>query len=536
MKDPKFNQKEKTIETIVAEEVSIEKINPDLSFRKYSEEEKLIVIQSSGNELLLKEEIEEKKNILKKTSIKENKEKDQFSIEMTVLFILFFLNYISLKEISKKTSFKRNQERVLKKVITSDGKINQESLIIKAIYEYNNEKKAPLEILIPNPEEYLPLGYDEKHCRLTDSTKKHYRFYLDKELEKSPFLKETPFDEFPIMRGQRLNKNTLLKSQNQDNGLKEIGKFKSWINIESETEKAFRNSNKIIKKESSLFKEFIEKSMCYVRVYVLSAYSLAQLDSDSLSDPYLRLVLGDQVQDNEDQYQTDKTDCDFFSFFQFKATFPGSTTLTVQVWDKDPFTSNELIGETSIDLENRYFSKRWRKLKHIPIETRSLYHPLSTIQKGRIRLFVEILPFLKNRAEVLKEPWNIKPRPPSPFEIRVIIWEVDDIPNNDVEGVSDLYVTAEFRGEKQKTDVHFRAQNGKGTFNWRMLWDTIFERDDEDYTLKFHVWDKDYFSPDDFIGEYRLDFTEFAKEALETQNEMKFMEKKEVKFQVFRYF
>lgn len=90
MKDPKFNQKEKTIETIVAEEVSIEKINPDLSFRKYSEEEKLIVIQSSGNELLLKQEIEEKKNILKKTSIKENKEKDQFSIEMTVLFILFF--------------------------------------------------------------------------------------------------------------------------------------------------------------------------------------------------------------------------------------------------------------------------------------------------------------------------------------------------------------------------------------------------------------------------------------------------------------
>ena len=43
--------------------------------------------------------------------------------------------------------------------------------------------------------------------------------------------------------------------------------------------------------------------------------------------------------------------------FEFEATFPVDSYLRVQVYDYDIITSNELIGETVIDLENRLFSR-----------------------------------------------------------------------------------------------------------------------------------------------------------------------------------
>jgi hypothetical protein len=52
---------------------------------------------------------------------------------------------------------------------------------------------------------------------------------------------------------------------------------------------------------------------------------------------------------------------------------PGVSQLHVQVWDKDLLIQDDLIGETIIDLENRFFSKRWRNLPHKPIETRELF-------------------------------------------------------------------------------------------------------------------------------------------------------------------
>lgn len=199
-----------------------------------------------------------------------------------------------------------------------------------------------MEINIPNSSEYLPLGYDSKTARFTSNTKKHYRYYVDKELEKTPFLPETPFDEFIITRGKRINKTTLLSNNNMDLGIKEVGKFKGWIDVESEAERAYKKNHELDTKK--LDKQFMEKTHCFVRVYVLSAISLTQMDTDSLSDPYLKLSLGDIVLNNEKEYQTDKTDCDFYKFFEFKTIFPGACVLKVQVWDRDPLTADDLIG------------------------------------------------------------------------------------------------------------------------------------------------------------------------------------------------
>lgn len=272
--------------------------------------------------------------------------------------------------------------------------------------------------------------------------------------------------------------------------------------------------------------EFMEKNPCIIRVYIISGMGLAQLDEDSLSDPYLVVNLGSQSQNNQKDYQTDKTDCDFNCMFEFKSTLPGASQLKIQVWDKDFLVKDDLIGETSIDLENRFFSKRWRKLSYIPIETRTIYHPLSKLPKGQLRLWVEIIPI--TYIEEIKNIWNIVPRPPCPYELRVVVWDIEDVPSQDIEDCSDLYVTGMVGEKQQKTDVHYRAQKCVGSFNWRMVWDDI-ELPLKDPSITFQIWDKDFLSPNDFIAEATISFKKEAELAYINENSVKIYGKSEVK-------
>lgn len=42
--------------------------------------------------------------------------------------------------------------------------------------------------------------------------------------------------------------------------------------------------------------------------------------------------------------------------FEFEVEFPMDTWLDVEVWDYDSLSADDIIGATSIDLENRFFS------------------------------------------------------------------------------------------------------------------------------------------------------------------------------------
>ena len=46
-----------------------------------------------------------------------------------------------------------------------------------------------------------------------------------------------------------------------------------------------------------------------------------------------------------------------FRTFEFEALIPMDSILTVGVYDWDLVGSDDLIGETKIDLENRFYSK-----------------------------------------------------------------------------------------------------------------------------------------------------------------------------------
>lgn len=220
-----------------------------------------------------------------------------------------------------------------------------------------------------------------------------------------------------------------------------------------------------------------------------------------------------------DEYQDDKANCEFNKMFEFKTVLPGLSNLEVEVWDYDPLFRDELIGKTVIDLENRFFSKKWRKLSHKPIETRELYQPHSRASRGRVRVWVDMI--CPSEKLDLHKKWFILPQPPKEFELRVVIWDCKNIPICDIEDTTDIYLTGTVGNETQRTDTHFRSQNGKGSFNYRLVFPITLPAADP--TINFQVWDKDLFSPNDYIADGTLTFGEEAKQAFELDSNMKIL-------------
>ncbi|XP_037084362.1 myoferlin-like [Pollicipes pollicipes] len=83
-----------------------------------------------------------------------------------------------------------------------------------------------------------------------------------------------------------------------------------------------------------------------------------------MSDPYLRVQLGKQKQDTRDQYRPNTLNPIFGSFMEFTCMLPKEKDLTVSVMDYDLVSKDDLIGETKVDLENRYMTKYPRHVRH----------------------------------------------------------------------------------------------------------------------------------------------------------------------------
>ena len=64
---------------------------------------------------------------------------------------------------------------------------------------------------------------------------------------------------------------------------------------------------------------------------------------------------------------------------------------------------------------------------------------------------------------------DISPRPKTNLELRIIVWEIWDLPHMDFEEVSDLFVRVSLPSFNlsMNTDTHYRAPSGFGSFNWR---------------------------------------------------------------------
>jgi len=86
---------------------------------------------------------------------------------------------------------------------------------------------------------------------------------------------------------------------------------------------------------------------------------LSSRDNGSPSDPYLYLQCNKKIVNERANYQLDEANPNFYKMYDFEGVFPGSSPLQIDVYDYDEIFGDDLIGTTSVDLEDRYFSMEW---------------------------------------------------------------------------------------------------------------------------------------------------------------------------------
>ncbi|KAL5471556.1 hypothetical protein EMCRGX_G029681 [Ephydatia muelleri] len=104
---------------------------------------------------------------------------------------------------------------------------------------------------------------------------------------------------------------------------------------------------------------------CVARVYIVKGIALQPQDPDGKSDPYIKIKIGKNTINDKENFIANNLDPLFGKMFEIPITLPTDHTLTVTVMDYDYTSADDLIGTTSIDLENRYLSHH-RALCGIP--------------------------------------------------------------------------------------------------------------------------------------------------------------------------
>ncbi|XP_014864338.1 PREDICTED: fer-1-like protein 6 isoform X2 [Poecilia mexicana] len=363
-----------------------------------------------------------------------------------------------------------------------------------------------------------------------------------------------------------------------------------------------------------------------IRVYVVSASNLHPADPDGKADPYIFLRLGKNEIKDRDNYIPKQLNPVFGRSFEMQATFPQESLLSLLIYDYDLVGGDDLIGETRIDLENRFYSRhratcglpseyslggynawrdslkpsellakmcrdngvdgphfspgritvadkvftgktlymhddepvesyehlslkvlhRWAEIpavgcKLVPehIETRTLYNKARPgMDQGQVQMWVDMFPMdLPHPGP----PVDISPRKPKGYELRIIIWNTEDVILEDTNFLtgqqsSDIYIKGWLKGledDRQETDVHYNSLTGEGNFNWRFVFpfsylpaekvvvvkkrEHIFSLDKTEQKLPailiLQVWDFETLSSDDFLGTLELDLHAFPRGA-----------------------
>ena len=365
--------------------------------------------------------------------------------------------------------------------------------------------------LMTNPKKKILVNYEEEVKEREEEEKREQE-------ENKEETSSTVVEASSLISVQEYNTN---KTKNEET----FGKFKGIIRIakkeqfdkyEKEVKKysqdpKYEKVMKYMKKHEEICKKILIKTDMIARVYILKLKELAAKDITGTSDPYVKIYIGDKLVINESKNHKNETlNCDWCQYYDIPCTMPGSGYLKIEVWDFDFLLTDDFIGSTTIDLEDRYYCQNWLNLSEKPVEVRPLYHPDEQREQGKVYLWLEMFP-QDERSLPERIPRCIDLEPVIKYEVRLVIWTGDDIEMMDTTDTSDAYVIAFFnRKHKESTDVHYFLQsNNPASWNWRIL--LPFETPALSTKLTLQVYDKDIFGSDDYICGQEIDIGDILK-------------------------
>ncbi|XP_042253891.1 myoferlin-like isoform X10 [Thunnus maccoyii] len=240
-------------------------------------------------------------------------------------------------------------------VITAEGAMSSKMALMRA---------SPAKHVAINMEENRPL-LEAQEKETVDWWSKFYASTGEQE-KCGPYLKkgydtlkvyECELEDVPEFKGLTDFCNTFKlqrgKNENGDDDPSVVGEFKGSFKVYP------LSDDPGVAPPPRQFRELPESGPqeCLVRVYIVRAIDLQPKDNNGRCDPYMKISLGKNRIEDRDHYLPNTTSPVFGRMFEMTCFLPQDKDLKISVYDYDLLTRDEKVGETVIDLENRFLSR-----------------------------------------------------------------------------------------------------------------------------------------------------------------------------------